>query len=55
VEQALARCKAATSDSQEMPDELVFQCWQRLPTRMLPETEPGTMTYLVKHWIDTHH
>jgi len=30
------------------PDQLVFQSWQAHPTHFLPETEPGTLTSLVK-------
>ena len=32
------------------PDEAVIQTWQLHPTHMLPETQPGTMTYLVMRY-----
>jgi hypothetical protein len=30
-----------------IPDQAVLQTWMRQPTRMMPETQPGTMTNLV--------
>jgi hypothetical protein len=47
VRQAVQRCQAAASDRSIRPDELIVQSWEPLPTRMLPETAPGTLTYEV--------
>ncbi|TDX02118.1 hypothetical protein [Dinghuibacter silviterrae] len=33
------------------PDVAVFQCWTKNPTRMLPETDPSTLTGLVLQYI----
>ena len=33
------------------PDHAIFQTWVKLPTRMLPETQPGTFTNLVLQYL----
>lgn len=33
------------------PDHAVIETWVRFPTRMLPETEPGTLTNVVLQYI----
>jgi hypothetical protein len=45
VEQALQRCRQVAADPRTRPDDLIAQTWEPLPTRMLPETHPGAMTY----------
>lgn len=52
VAQAFERCKAAMSMPQPL-DPLVIGSWEPLPERLLPETQPGTLSYLAKHWIET--
>jgi hypothetical protein len=34
-----------------IPDQAILQTWMRYPSRMLPETQPGTMTYLVDQYL----
>jgi hypothetical protein len=41
VSQALQRCHAVAADPKAKPDDFVVQSWQPLPTKMLPETDPG--------------
>jgi hypothetical protein len=36
------------------PDHAVFVTWVHYPTRMLPETQPGTFTNLVFQYIQQH-
>jgi len=45
VRQALQRCQAVTAGPRTPPDDLIVQTWETLPTRMLPETDPGSLTY----------
>ena len=33
------------------PDDAVFQTWMPYPTHVLPETSPGTMTYLIDRYL----
>ena len=47
VDVALQRLKAIEADPATRPDQIVAQSWQNLPTHMLPETQPGTETYLL--------
>ena len=47
VDVALQRLKAVEADPAMRPDQIVAQSWQNLPTHMLPETQPGTETYLL--------
>lgn len=35
------------------PDHAVIQTWMSRPSRMLPEDEPGTMTYLLRRYIES--
>ena len=34
------------------PDDIVVQTWELLPTRVLPETDPGAMTSIIKRAFD---
>ena len=47
VEVALQRLRAIEADPATRPDQIVAQSWQNLPTHMLPETQPGSETYLL--------
>ena len=47
VRQALQRCRAVAANPKVKPDDLVVQSWEPLPTKMLPETDPGSLTYEV--------
>ncbi len=39
------------SNSQAVPDDAIFESWHPQPLYALPETKPGTMTYLVDRYI----
>lgn len=45
VRQALERCSEVQSDPRIDPDDLIVQSWEKLPTRMLPESDPGSLTF----------
>jgi len=45
VAQALQRCRQVAADPKTRPDDFIAQSWEPLPTRMLPETDPGAMTF----------
>jgi len=45
VHQALERCRAVAADSMINPDDFIVQSWETLPTKMLPESDPGALTY----------
>jgi hypothetical protein len=45
VRQALQRCRAMAANPKTLPDDLIVQSWEPLPTKMLPETDPGSLTY----------
>lgn len=49
VEQALERCGTVAANSRTRPEDFIVQSWEPLPTRMLPETDPGSLTYEVLH------
>jgi uncharacterized protein (TIGR03437 family) len=36
-----------------IPDQTVFQTWETYPTHVLPETDPGALTYLVDYYCRT--
>lgn len=48
VDVALQRLKAVEADPAMRPDQIIAQSWQNLPTHMLPETQPGSETYLLR-------
>jgi hypothetical protein len=48
VSSALQHCKAIAADPKVKPDDFIVQTWQALPNKMLPETDPGAMTFAVK-------
>ena len=45
VRQALQRCRDVASNPQTRPDVFIVQSWEPLPTKMLPENDPGSLTY----------
>jgi hypothetical protein len=47
VRTAIQRCQDLARDPKIRPDEFIVQSWEPLPTKMLPETEPGSLTYEV--------
>jgi hypothetical protein len=44
---AISRYRLVMSNPQTLPDEVVFQSWQKLPNRFLPDNVPGTLTNIV--------
>ena len=44
VNNAVQRCSTLAVDPNFAPDDLLAQTWELLPTKMLPENAPGTMT-----------
>jgi hypothetical protein len=47
VDVALRRLRMFEANPALRPDQIVVQSWEDLPTKMLPETEAGTATYLL--------
>lgn len=47
VRTALQRFEELNRNSETRPDDVVIQSWQKVPTHMLPESAPGTSTYLL--------
>ena len=45
VADGLQHVRDLAGDPAAQPDDFVVQSWQNLPTRMLPETSPGTATF----------
>ena len=45
VDQALQRCRAVAANPRTRPDDFISQSWEPLPTKMLPETDPGALTF----------
>jgi hypothetical protein len=43
----LTQLKAFIADPSIAPDDILIQSWQPLPTRELPETTPGTSTWML--------
>lgn len=48
VSQAVQRCQSVAADPKTRPDDFIVQSWQPLPTKMLPETDPGALTYAAR-------
>jgi hypothetical protein len=44
------RFAAVEADAALVPDQAILQTWMRHPAHMLPETQPGTMTWLVNRY-----
>ena len=45
VRQAIARCQSVAADPSMAPNVFVAQSWEPLPTKMLPETDRGALTF----------
>jgi hypothetical protein len=45
---ALERYRAVIADQSMKPDDMIFQSWMERPTRLLPDSEPATLTGLVR-------
>jgi hypothetical protein len=54
TQEAAQRFHAVESNPSLIPDHAVFQSWVRWPHKMLPETQPGTMTNLVLQYIQAN-
>jgi hypothetical protein len=55
VAQALQRCRAIAANGKVKPDDYIVQSREPLPTKMLPETHPGTLTYEAKQALALLH
>ncbi len=51
VNNAVQRCAGLAADPNFAPDDLIAQTWETLPTKMLPENAPGTMTNEAKRLL----
>ena len=51
VNNAVGRCTALAADPNFAPNDLIAQTWETLPTKMLPENAPGTMTNEAKRLL----
>ena len=47
VHTAIQRCQDLARDPKIKPDDFIVQSWEPLPTQMLPESNPGSLTYEV--------
>jgi hypothetical protein len=54
VRHAEARFMAIEADPAMIPDDAVLQSWHEHPMHNLPESDPGTMTYLVDRYAMRH-
>ena len=48
VANAIQRCKSLNQDSRLGATHFVVQTWETLPNKMLPENDPGSLTYALK-------
>jgi hypothetical protein len=55
TQEAVERFQMVESNPATLPDHAVFQSWARWPHDMLPEDQPGTMTWLVNQYVGTKH
>lgn len=39
------------ADGRAAPDQIVFQSWVRHPSHLLPDTDPGAFTYLIRRYF----
>jgi hypothetical protein len=44
---AISRYRLVVSNPKMLPDDVVFQSWQKLPSHFLPDDAPGTLTNIV--------
>jgi hypothetical protein len=52
TQEAIQRFRAVESNPSTLPDRAIIQTWARWPHRMLPESLPGTMTWLVNQYVN---
>ncbi|MEJ0020790.1 MAG: hypothetical protein WDN25_30410 [Acetobacteraceae bacterium] len=45
---AIERYRAVVNDPAVRPDDVIFQSWMSFPTKLVPDTEPGTLTNLAR-------
>jgi hypothetical protein len=50
IAHAEAHYRAVEIDSRICPDQVVFQSWVSHPRHLLPDTQPGTFTYLLSRY-----
>ena len=55
TQEAAQRFHAVESNPSLAPDQVIFQSWARWPHKMLPETQPGTMTNLVLKYVEANY
>lgn len=48
VQTAISRFRLYNNLNLGLPKDLVYQSWNRVPDHLLPETDPTSMTYLIK-------
>jgi hypothetical protein len=51
VGEAEAHYTAFESDGRSAPDDAVFQSWMPHPSHLLPDTDPGAFTYLIRRYF----
>ena len=54
TQQAEQRIRMVEANPALMPDQTLIQSWTRQPERMLPESQPGTMTNVVLQYAQQH-
>ena len=52
VQEGVRRLNLLLNDPATRPDDIIIQSWQPRPTHILPETLPGTYTYLLRYAED---
>jgi hypothetical protein len=48
VSTAVEHCRTIAADPKIKADDFIVQSWQPLPTKVLPETDPGALTFALK-------
>jgi hypothetical protein len=51
TQHAIERYRVVANDSSVRPNDFVFQSWQPRPTKLLPESEAGTLTSVVTETV----
>lgn len=51
IAQAIGHFEQYQTNGSPRPDVVVFQCWTPNPTHVLPESDPRTMTGLIKQYL----
>ena len=55
TQEAIQRFHAVEANAATAPDDAVFQTWARWPHKMLPESQPGTMTNVVLQYVQANY